>query len=31
MMVAGQAEPFHHIDRNRLTRIAPPEPNPLAR
>jgi hypothetical protein len=24
-------EPFPHIDRNTLTRVAPPTPNPLAR
>lgn len=31
LMIAGQPEPFHHTDRNTLTRIAPPTPNPLAR
>ncbi len=31
LMIRGQAEPFHHTDRNTLTRIAPPTPNPLAR
>ena len=30
MMIRGQAEPFHHTDRNTLTRIAAPTPNPLA-
>jgi len=30
MEVAGRAEPFHHIDRNTLTLIAPPTPNPRA-
>ena len=31
MMIRGQAEPFHHTDRNLLTKIAEPVPNPLAR
>ena len=31
LMVRGQAEPFHHTDRNTLVRIAEPTPNPLAR
>lgn len=31
MMIRGQSEPFHHIDRNTLTKIAEPTPNPLAR
>jgi len=31
LMIRGQAEPFHHTDRNTLTRIAEPTPNPLAR
>lgn len=31
MTIKGQSEPFHHRDTNRLTRVAPPEPNPLAR
>ncbi len=26
----GQTEPFHHIDRNTLTKIGEPTPNPLA-
>ena len=30
MQIAGRAEPFHHIDRNRLTRIEAPVKNPLA-
>jgi hypothetical protein len=30
LTVRGQAEPFRHRDRNRLVRVAPPEPNPLA-
>ena len=30
MMIRGQTEPFHHTDRNTLTRIAAPRPNPLA-
>ena len=31
LTVAGRDEPFHHTDRNTLTRVAPPTPNPLAR
>jgi hypothetical protein len=31
LMIRGKEEPFHHTDRNTLTRIAPPTPNPLAR
>ena len=31
MLIRGQAEPFHHTDRNTLTRIGAPTPNPLAR
>lgn len=31
MMIRGQTEPFHHTDRNTLTKIAEPTPNPLAR
>ena len=30
LMIHGQAEPFHHTDRNRLTRIGMPTPNPMA-
>ncbi|HMI40699.1 MAG TPA: heme-binding beta-barrel domain-containing protein [Sphingomicrobium sp.] len=30
LIVRGQAEPFTHRDRNRLTRTAEPVPNPLA-
>jgi hypothetical protein len=30
LQVHGRPEPFHHTDRNTLTRIAPPKPNPLA-
>ena len=30
MQVAGRAELAHHIDRNTLTRISDPTPNPLA-
>jgi hypothetical protein len=29
--IPDRDEPFHHIDRNRLRRIAPPTPNPLAK
>ena len=28
--IPGRETPFSHIDRNTLTRIGPPEPNPLA-
>ena len=31
LLVRGQKEPFHHTDRNTLTRIGEPTPNPLAR
>ncbi len=31
LMVRGRSEPFHHTDGNTLTRVAEPEPNPLAR
>jgi hypothetical protein len=31
LMVRGQSEPFHHTDRNVLTKIGEPTPNPLAR
>jgi hypothetical protein len=31
MMIRGKDEPFHHMDRNILTKIAEPTPNPLAR
>ncbi|MCI3134863.1 FABP family protein [Phenylobacterium aquaticum] len=31
LKVRGQDEPFHHTDRNTLTRVAQPTPNPLAR
>jgi|SRR5579859_7203444 len=30
LMVRGQPAPFHHTDRNTLTRIGAPTPNPLA-
>jgi hypothetical protein len=30
LLIRGRAELFHHTDRNTLTRIAPPTPNPLA-
>ena len=30
LMIQGQTEPFHHTDRNTLTRIGAPIPNPLA-
>lgn len=31
LMIRGKTEPFHHTDRNTLTRVAEPTPNPLAR
>lgn len=31
LKVLGREAPFHHTDRNTLTLIAPPTPNPLAR
>jgi hypothetical protein len=31
LQVLGLDQPFHHTDRNTLTRIADPTPNPLAR
>jgi hypothetical protein len=31
LQIPGQDEPFSHIDRNTLTRIGPPQLNPLAR
>jgi len=31
LMIRGKPEPFHHTDRNTLTKIAEPTPNPLAR
>lgn len=31
LMIKGQAQPFHHTDRNTLSKIAEPTPNPLAR
>ena len=30
LVIPGVAEPFHHTDRNTLTRIGAPTPNPLA-
>ena len=30
LQIRGQAEPFHHTDRNLLKKIAEPTPNPLA-
>src|SRR5690606_18409119 len=29
LQVRGRDEPFHHVDRNRLAKVAEPEPNPL--
>jgi len=31
LMIRGKTEPFHHTDRNVLTKVAEPTPNPLAR
>ncbi len=31
LMTPGASEPFHHTDRNTLTRVAAPTPNPMAR
>ena len=31
MLVKGLKDPFHHTDRNTLTKVGEPEPNPLAR
>lgn len=31
LQVRGRAEPFQHQDRNTLTKVAEPKPNPLAR
>lgn len=31
LMIRGSSEPFLHKDNNRLTRVAPPTPNPLMR
>ena len=31
LMIRGEMEPFHHKDRNTLTEIGEPTPNPLAR
>ena len=30
MMIRGQSEPFHHTDRNTLSKVAEPTPNPMA-
>jgi hypothetical protein len=30
-MIRGQEEPFHHTDRNTLSKIGEATPNPLAR
>ncbi len=31
LQILGQAEPFHHVDKNLLHKVAEPTPNPLAR
>jgi len=30
-MIKGKSAPFHHTDRNTLTKLGEPTPNPLAR
>jgi hypothetical protein len=30
LMIRGKTEPFHHTDRNTLSKIAEPTPNPMA-
>jgi hypothetical protein len=30
LTIPGQAEPFHHTDRNRLSKVGEPTPNPTA-
>jgi len=30
LQIRGRAEPFHHTDRNTLTKVGEPTPNPLA-
>jgi hypothetical protein len=30
LMIRGQQEPFHHTDRNTLSKLAEPKPNPMA-
>lgn len=31
LMIHGKTEPFHHTDRNTLSKIAEPTPNPMVR
>lgn len=31
LQIAGRAQPFHHVDRNVLRRVAGPKPNPAQR
>ncbi|MES2115060.1 MAG: heme-binding beta-barrel domain-containing protein [Pseudomonadota bacterium] len=31
MQIRGKDEPFHHMDRNLLVKVAEPTPNPMAR
>jgi hypothetical protein len=31
LQISGRPEPFHHVDRNALRRVAAPLPNPAAR
>ncbi|MGV8867802.1 MAG: hypothetical protein ACOH2S_12820 [Janthinobacterium svalbardensis] len=30
MLIRGKDEPFHHTDRNLLTKVGEPAPNPMA-
>jgi hypothetical protein len=30
LVIPGCADPFHHVDRNTLSRVGPATPNPLA-
>lgn len=30
LVIPGRADPFHHVDRNTLSRVGPAVPNPLA-
>jgi hypothetical protein len=31
MLIRGKDEPFHHVDRNLLSKVEQPTPNPMAR
>jgi len=30
LQIAGRSEPFHHVDKNTLKKVAEPKPNPVA-